>query len=232
MTSFSASATPIPVADYSVTYLFGVKDGSPDSYGKVPMTNVLYKDTSGFFPANALQVGAADWTGGYAGISVKTTVSLSRSISAWHTQLYGSAILARVDVAGANFAEFFYGAASSIGSISTNGTSTSFNTSSDYRLKEDVVSVATPLTRLNNLNPVNFRWKSSGARVDGFLAHELASVVPDAVTGAKDAVDGSGNPIYQGIDQSKLVPLLVAAVQELSALVEAQEARIAALEAA
>jgi hypothetical protein len=68
--------------------------------------------------------------------------------------------------------------------------------------------------RLMDLKPVNFAWKVDGSRVDGFLAHEAQAVVPEAVTGEKDAVDADGNPKYQGIDQSKLVPLLTAALQE------------------
>ena len=110
-------------------------------------------------------------------------------------------------------------------------TGTSFNTSSDYRLKEDWVAVADASTRVNALKPVNFAWKVDGSRVDGFLAHELADVVPEAVTGEKDAVDAEGNPAYQGIDQSKLVPLLTAALQEALAKIDDLTARVSALEA-
>jgi hypothetical protein len=113
-----------------------------------------------------------------------------------------------------------------VGSISVTGSSTAYNTSSDYRLKEDWVAVADASTRVNALKPVNFAWKANGARVDGFLAHELAEVVPEAVTGEKDAVDAEGNPVYQGIDQSKLVPLLTAALQEALAKIESLEARL------
>jgi hypothetical protein len=67
------------------------------------------------------------------------------------------------------------------------------------------------------IKPINFAWKSNGQRVDGFLAHELAKVIPEAVTGKKDAKAEDGTPIYQGVDQSKIVPLLVAAVQQLAA---------------
>jgi hypothetical protein len=119
---------------------------------------------------------------------------------------------------------------SSVGSISTNGSSTSYNTTSDYRLKEDWVAVADASTRVNALKPVNFAWISSGERVDGFLAHELADVVPEAVVGEKDAVDAEGKPVYQGIDQSKLVPLLTAALQEALAKIELLTARVSALE--
>ncbi len=117
-----------------------------------------------------------------------------------------------------------------VGSITTTGSATAYNTSSDYRLKEDWVAVADASTRVNALNPVNFAWKVDGTRVDGFLAHELAEVVPEAVTGKKDAVDAEGNPVYQGIDQSKLVPLLTAALQEALAKIESLTARVSALE--
>lgn len=111
------------------------------------------------------------------------------------------------------------------GSITTNAYATQYNTSSDYRLKEDVQAVPNATARTLALKPCNFQWIGSSERTDGFLAHELAEQVPDAVTGEKDAVDTDGNPEYQGIDQAKLVPLLVKTIQEL-------EARIAALESA
>jgi hypothetical protein len=99
----------------------------------------------------------------------------------------------------------------------------SFNTSSDYRLKEDIKPVENALERLQDIKPVNFAWKIDGTRVDGFIAHELAEVIPEAVTGEKDAIKDDGTPIYQGIDQSKIVPLLVAAIQELTARLEILE---------
>ncbi len=110
-----------------------------------------------------------------------------------------------------------------VGGISTTNTATSFNQTSDYRLKEDDVPMTGATERVKSLRPVNFAWKVDGSRVDGFLAHEAQAVVPECVTGTKDAVDADGNPEYQGIDQSKLVPLLVATIQEL-------EARLTALE--
>jgi hypothetical protein len=125
----------------------------------------------------------------------------------------------------------FFQSGSNIGSITTNGTATAYNTSSDYRLKEDVQPMVGASDRLMALKPVNFAWKVDGSRVDGFLAHEAQEVVPEAVTGSKDAVDKDGKPQYQGIDQSKLVPLLTAALQEALQKIEALEARITALEA-
>jgi len=117
-----------------------------------------------------------------------------------------------------------------VGTITSTSTTTSYNTSSDYRLKEDVQPMVGSVDRLMALKPVNFAWKTDGSRVDGFLAHEAQEVVPECVTGEKDAVDGEGNPQYQGIDQSKIVPLLVAALQEALTKIEALEARVAALE--
>lgn len=119
-----------------------------------------------------------------------------------------------------------------VGSISVTGSSTAYNTSSDYRLKEDIKPVDNPCGRLLLLKPVNFAWKVDGSRVDGFIAHEAQEIVPEAVIGEKDALDDEGNPVYQGIDQSKLVPLLTAALQEALTKIDALEARIAALEAA
>ena len=111
-----------------------------------------------------------------------------------------------------------------VGSISVTTTSTSYNTSSDYRLKENVVELTGATERLKQLNPSRFNFiADADTTVDGFLAHEVADVVPEAISGEKDAVDADGNPEYQGIDQSKLVPLLVATIQEL-------EARITELE--
>lgn len=111
------------------------------------------------------------------------------------------------------------------GAISISGSTTTYATSSDYRLKEDFRPIADPAKQLAALKPVNFAWRLDGTRTDGFIAHEVAEVIPVAVTGEKDAVDADGNPIYQGIDQAKLVPVLVAALQDALKRIEALEAR-------
>ena len=134
---------------------------------------------------------------------------------------------------GVAYARFMYNQGE-IGSIAQNGTTAvSYNTSSDYRLKENVVPVADGITRLLQLKPSRFNFiVDPGHTVDGFIAHEAQSVVPECVTGEKDAVDDDGNPVYQGIDQSKLVPLLTAALQEAVAEIKALKDRVTALEAA
>jgi hypothetical protein len=118
----------------------------------------------------------------------------------------------------------FRSAGNTEGSISISGSTTSYNTSSDYRLKENVVPMSGATERLKQLKPSRFNFiTDANTTVDGFLAHEVQDIVPEAISGTKDAVDADGNPDYQGIDQSKLVPLLVATIQEL-------EARITQLE--
>jgi len=118
------------------------------------------------------------------------------------------------------------------GSISTNGsTTTSYVTSSDYRLKENIQPMTGALAKVAQLNPVTYKWKLDGTEAQGFIAHEIQAVVPDCVTGEKDAVDGDGNPKYQGIDTSFLVATLTAAIQELKVIVDAQAVEIAALKA-
>jgi hypothetical protein len=118
-----------------------------------------------------------------------------------------------------------------IGTISQNGTTgVAYNTSSDYRLKENVVDLDGAIDRLNQLPVHRFNFIADpDTVVDGFIAHEAAAVVPECVTGTKDEVDEDDNPIYQGIDQSKLVPLLTAALQEAIARIETLEAAVAAL---
>ena len=143
---------------------------------------------------------------------------------------YGRINFSKDQSGGKNAANFYHNG-SSVGSIVYSDTATSYGTASDYRLKEDWQPMTGASERVKALKPVNFAWKADGSRVDGFLAHEAQAVVPEAVTGEKDAVDADGNPEYQGIDQSKLVPLLTAALQEALAEIETLKARVSALEA-
>ena len=125
----------------------------------------------------------------------------------------------------------FYNPNGLCGRIQTSGSSTSYNTSSDYRLKENVVDLSDGITRLKTLKPKRFNFiiDETNTTVDGFLAHEVTAV-PEAVSGEKDAVDEDGNPDYQVIDHSKLVPLLTAALQEAITEIETLKAKVAALE--
>ena len=127
----------------------------------------------------------------------------------------------------------FYKTGSFISSINTtNGSTINYNTGSDYRLKENVVPLTGAKDRISQLNTYRFKFISSPSQVvDGFLAHEAQAVVPEAITGDKDATFDDGTPKYQQIDQSKLVPLLTAALQEAFAEIAALTARVEALEA-
>ena len=128
------------------------------------------------------------------------------------------------DSTGSTQAIIFRKNGSQIGAIVNTTSAVSYNSSSDYRLKENVTGITDATSRLKQLNPVRFNFIADADNtVDGFLAHEVQTVVPEAITGTHNEVDDDGNPVYQAIDQSKLVPLLVKTIQEL-------EARITALE--
>lgn len=139
---------------------------------------------------------------------------------------------------GAIYTDFRLGA-TRIGWITQNGTTgVLYGTGSDYRLKDELGPVAEPLERLKRLRPIHFAWKADGEEQDGFFAHEVAEVVPDAVNGEKDAVapasddpaaPAEGTIMPQGLDNGRLVPLLVAAVQALSAKVDDLTARLEAV---
>jgi hypothetical protein len=122
--------------------------------------------------------------------------------------------------------------ASAVGNISITASATAYNTSSDYRLKEQVQPMTGALAKVAALKPCIYKWKVDGSNGEGFIAHELAEIVPDCVTGEKDAVDAKGKPAYQGIDTSFLVATLTAAIQELKADLDVVKAELAALKGA
>ena len=113
-----------------------------------------------------------------------------------------------------------------VGSITTNGTTTAYNTTSDYRLKENIAPMTGALSVVQQLKPCTYTWKADGSDGQGFIAHELQAVVPNAVHGKKDAFKEDGTPIYQGVDSSFLVATLTAAIQEQQAIIESLKARL------
>jgi hypothetical protein len=118
------------------------------------------------------------------------------------------------------------------GSISFSNTTTTYSTSSDYRLKEDIQPMAGALARVASLKPCTYKWKLDGSTGEGFIAHELQAVVPNAVTGEKDAINEDGSIKPQGIDTSFLVATLTAAIQEQQAIIEQLKADVQALKEA
>jgi hypothetical protein len=141
-------------------------------------------------------------------------------------QLY----LNRLNVNGA--AVLFYKDTTNVGNISVTASATAYNTSSDYRLKENIAPMTGALAKVTQLKPVTYTWKADGSSGQGFIAHELQAVVPDCVTGEKDAVenytDDEGNEQTrikpQSVDTSFLVATLTAAIQELKAEFDAYKA--------
>jgi hypothetical protein len=132
---------------------------------------------------------------------------------------------------GSTYGILFKNAGSNVGNIRINASSTSYNTSSDHRLKENVADLSGAIARVKQLVPKRFNFiADADTTVDGFLAHEAQTVVPEAVSGTHNEVDDDGNAVMQGIDQSKLVPLLTAALQEAITKIETLETKVTALE--
>tara|TARA_R100001129_G_scaffold150359_1_gene112462 strand:+ start:20 stop:1276 length:1257 start_codon:yes stop_codon:yes gene_type:complete len=189
---------------------FSIKSGTPAS-----STHRLFIDSSGNIGIGTTQPTNADSADG--GLQIRPNLTNGAPQMAFKRAATGnsSTIMAFVD------------GSTGKGSITYDNTGTNYNETSDYRLKENVVLISDGITRLKTLKPSRFNFIDDETNTlrDGFIAHEVSSIVPEAVTGEKDEVDSDNKPVYQGIDHSKLVPLLVAAVQELTAKVEALEAK-------
>ena len=156
---------------------------------------------------------------GNGGIFIRPNITAGAAEISWN----------RADTASSSYPLTFYNASGITGSISFNNTTTSFNTSSDYRLKNTIAPMAGALAKVALLKPCTYKWNVDGSDGQGFIAHELAEIVPQCVTGEKDAVDANGKPAYQGIDTSFLVATLTSAIQELSTLITAQQSTIQSL---
>jgi hypothetical protein len=179
---------------------------------------IVQRSSSGGFEANSILLRNSPTN--------YTSIGLYPSVS---NDMQGFALIeiSHINKTNDPFLNFVFNG-SIIGSIKSNSSSSvSYNTTSDYRLKTNIEPLTDAVARILQIPAHRFNWLAdlNGQKVDGFLAHEAQAVVPESVTGTKDEVDAEGKPKYQGIDQSKLVPLLVAAVQELAARVEALEAK-------
>jgi hypothetical protein len=172
-------------------------------------------------------------SGGALFVNTTTNFSADRMCLAFGAAENGLGIRDNNDTSGTTFAVFRNSTNGICGSVTrvTTTNAVNYNTSSDYRLKENVAPIADGLQRTLQLKPVSFDWVDSSESSEGFIAHEVAEVFPHAVSGMKDDVDENGQPKYQGVDYGKITPILAAAIKELSVKVEALEARIAVLEA-
>jgi len=196
-----------------------IGDGSSDiRFASGGTTEVARFGSDGSFLVGTTTNGG--WT---TDAKIVAQTSTSYALSAYNTNTAGAARITRVNSTACSYDLFYYGAATNTGSITTNGTTTAYNVTSDYRLKENVQPMTGGLATVAALKPVTYDWISNGSAGEGFIAHELQAVIPEAVTGKKDAVSEDGSINAQGVDFSKIVPHLVAAIQELTA-------RLAALE--
>jgi len=180
-----------------------------------------------------LLVGQSSWSWSNNGTEILATGRIWNVSNTDYNMELGGSQTARV-----RFYTSAGGSGTTVGSISVTTSATAYNTSSDYRMKENVAPMTGGLATISALKPVTYDWVTDKSYGEGFIAHELAEIVPLAVTGEKDAVDDEGNIKPQGVDYSKIVVHLVAAIQELSAKNDtlaasnaALEARLAALEA-
>ena len=226
-----------------VAFFTGTRTQSSDTLYWNSSTNVLGINYSGStFNSGALQIQGPTSNTGQIGLQIynSTTGSPYGSHGIYvNGPRYGNAgITIKNPNVGSTFMRFYNSSGSTVGTITQNGTSsTSYNTSSDYRLKENIIPMTGSIDRLKQLKPSRFNFidqnkEDRGAipTVDGFIAHEVSDIIPESITGEKDGLDFEGNPEYQSIDQSKIVPLLTGALQEAISKIESLEARIKALE--
>jgi len=176
-------------------------------------TPSLYLDSSGNLLVGTTSLGSAER------VSISYNGAVQRGMEMNNTN------------AGTQDVIYFRTTGTNVGRINTSTTATSYITSSDYRLKEDINPMTNALAKVSALKPVTYKWKLNGSDGQGFIAHELQEIVPDCVHGSKDEIDADGKPVYQGIDTSFLVATLTAAIQELKAINDTQAETINALTA-
>jgi hypothetical protein len=165
-------------------------------------------------------------------VGATAALSSSKVLISCSMNAFNGLVMRDTGTTGGNYVQFVNDTPAQAGAITHNGSTTVlYTTSSDYRLKDTIEPMKNALARVSLLKPVTFKWRSDGSDGEGFIAHELQSVIPGAVCGEKDAVDSDGKPKHQGVDASFVVATLVAAIQELKAQNDELKARVAVLEA-
>jgi hypothetical protein len=201
---------------------FHVNDGGERM--RITSTGFLYYGTTGQGPH-----------GGFYNIDASGGASASNALNVKGTTT-NYVMVSSSGVSSGNHIFFnnYNGGNTNTGTIQDNGSNISYNTSSDYRIKENIVAISDGLTRVKQLNPVRHTFKNNSAvgTVDGWLAHELDTICPYAVNGEKDAVNEDGSIKLQGVDYGRITPLLTAALKEAITKIETLETKVAALEAA
>ena len=196
----------------------GINTTSPSSYGKLAVTGDGYFSGSvgiGAVPVYPLHVNGS---GSVAYITQGTASGYTLILNA-------------LSQSGTYYLVAWQAGGTTVASVTTNGTTVTYGVGSDYRLKNNIQPMTDGLSKVARLNPVTWKWKLDGTDGQGFIAHELAEVCPDAVVGEKDAVDEDGNPKHQMVDTGFLIGILTKAIQEQQALITSLTARIEALEA-
>ena len=219
-------------SDLSITTAMGSDGGLSGGFVRTVTNNPLVLGTNNtermrIDSSGNLLVGTTSYLSSTARVTTLT------SGDGFKTQIGNGAagfIVGNTSGTGSYNAQLFYNNnfSSLVGYISISGTTASYVSTSDYRLKENVLPMTGGLEKVAKLKPVTYSWKSDGSAGQGFIAHELAEVCPDAVSGEKDAVNKDGSIKPQGIDTSFLVATLTAALQELNSKVTALETQLGA----
>ena len=191
--------------------------------------NIIFQQGNSFTAASNTERARIDSSGKFILKSFGTPTDTDFALQVFADGTVGG-VAVQTNQTGSRTAIRFRNPNGIVGQIETNGSNTSYGTSSDYRLKEDIQPMTGALTKVAALKPCTYKWKADGSDGQGFIAHELAEVCPGAVTGEKDAVNEDGSIKPQSIDTSFLVATLTAAIQEQQAIIADLTARVAALE--
>ena len=211
---------------YTTTYGAGVASYIPSGAPGIDWQDLRFYTSQG---PSAINVERARIDSG--GNLLVGTTSASGTITIGSADATGTGLYVNLTTS-AHYLQRFAVNSSIVGTITTNGTTTAYNTSSDYRLKNTIAPMTGALAKVSLLKPCTYKWNADGSDGEGFIAHELAEVCPQAVTGEKDAVDAEGKPVYQGVDTSFLVATLTAAIQELKAELDSVKAELAVIKGA
>jgi hypothetical protein len=236
--SYKLQVATIPIAvSQSGSVLFGANDqygtriNTSTTVGGGPYSQIMAaKDNNGYL---TFTTGASDTErmriDGSGNLLIGKTTTAGTTQGAYISNA-GQYVVSQPSSTGAVFFQNTSGGGT-VGTITINASTTTYGTSSDYRLKENVAPMTGALDKVALLKPVTYKWKIDGSNGQGFIAHELQEIVPEAVAGEKDAVDEDGNIKPQGIDTSFLVATLTAAIQEQQTIINDLKARVTALEA-
>jgi hypothetical protein len=222
ITAFDSTSrsTHLRIGSYSATGAYGVGVVANTNYASTADTSLSFYTTGSSTYAERARIDSS------GNLLVGTTSTPSSTVSGVQISNANQTRFSFGSYTGAGDYIYFINGNGTVGKIASNGSTTSYNTSSDYRLKNTIAPMTGALAKVAQLKPVTYKWNADGSDGQGFIAHELAEVVPDAVTGEKDAVDAEGNPQYQGIDVSFLVATLTAAIKEQQAIIESLKARL------